>query len=106
MSTTEDTSTIDEKKTEDTDVTPDFKGFITNYISSIVFTIGIAIFLIGGLGLYTTKVAQSNILPTEHNCYPYENDKPTIDPIDCNIFETLFKSSLLKTFGFPCQMSP
>ena len=34
MSTTEDTSAIDEKKSEDTGgSSPDFKGFIKNYIS-------------------------------------------------------------------------
>ena len=66
MSTTQDTSVIDEKKAEETGTStgsPDFKGFATNYLFSIIFTIGIVIFVIGGLGLYTTKVAQSNILP-------------------------------------------
>ena len=94
MSTTEDTSTIDEKKTEDTDVTPDFKGFITNYISSIVFTIGIAIFLIGGLGLYTTKVAQSNILPDNIELAPYTVFDRVVKemPIDMNIMRPTFWS--------------
>lgn len=74
MSTTEDTSAIDEKKAEESGTSttsPDFKGFITNYLSSIIFTIGIFIFIIGGLGLYTTKVAQSNILPDNIELAPY-----------------------------------
>ena len=41
MSTTEDTSAIDEKKAEESGTSttsPDFKGFLFNYLSSIIFT--------------------------------------------------------------------
>ena len=41
----------------------DFKNFIKNYITSVIFGIGLLVFIIGGIGLYTTKVAQANILP-------------------------------------------
>jgi hypothetical protein len=88
MSTTEDTTTIDEKKEEESGTsTTDFKGFISNYLSSIIFTIGISIFVIGGLGLYTTKVAQSNILPDNIDLAPYTIiDRIVKDiPIDINI---------------------
>ena len=90
MSTTEDTTTIDEKKAEESGTSttsPDFKGFISNYLSSIIFTIGISIFVIGGLGLYTTKVAQSNILPDNIDLAPYTIiDRIVKDiPIDINI---------------------
>jgi len=74
MSTTQDMSAIDEKKAEKSGTSttsPDFKGFFFNYISSIIFTIGISIFIIGGLGLYTTKVAQANILPDNIDLAPY-----------------------------------
>jgi len=73
MSTTEDTSAIDDKKTEDTGTPPaDFKGFIFNYIYSIVFTIIISIFIIGGIALYTTKVVKAeNILPINIDYAPY-----------------------------------
>jgi hypothetical protein len=76
MSTTETTSSIDDKKTDETGTTtaqPDFKAFVTNYISSIIFTIGISIFVIGGLGLYTAKVAQSKILPANVDYAPYSD---------------------------------
>ena len=94
MSTTEDTSTIDEKKTEETGLTPDFKGFITNYISSVVFTIGITIFCVGGLGLYTTKVAQANILPDNIELAPYTVFDRVVKemPIDINIMRPFFWS--------------
>jgi hypothetical protein len=92
MSTTEDTSAIDEKKAEDSGVTPDFKGFMTNYLTSIVFTIGIGIFVIGGLGLYTTKVAQSNILPDDINLAPYTVIDRVVKemPVDINIMKPSF----------------
>ena len=58
MSETENTNAIDEKKTEETNNgSPDYKAFIKNYMSSIIFTIGFSVFIIGSLGLYTTKVA-------------------------------------------------
>jgi len=90
MSTTEDTSAIDEKKAEESGTSttsPDFKGFISNYLSSLIFTIGISIFIIGGLGLYTTKVAQANILPDNIELAPYTVFDRIVKekPIDMNI---------------------
>jgi len=106
MSTTENTSAIDEKKAEESGTSttsPDFKGFIANYLSSIIFTIGITIFIIGGLGLYTTKVAQANILPDNIELAPYTiidrivNDK--VNPIDINIMRTSFFSEYKETLS-------
>ncbi len=90
MSTTTETNNnaIDNKKgnTDDPKL-PDFKGFIKNYISSIIFTIGVSIFIVGGLGLYTAKVAQSNILPDNIELEPYTNIARVVEemPIDINI---------------------
>ena len=94
MSTTEDTSTIDEKKGEDTESSTKFKDFISNYLSSIIFTIGIGIFVIGSLGLYTTKVAQANILPDNIELAPYTViDRIVKDiPIDINIMRPSYLS--------------
>ena len=88
------TNTIDEKKTKENDFDPDFKGFIKNYISSIVFTIGITTFCFGGIGLYTTKVAQANILPDNIDLAPYTVfDRVVKDiPIDMNIMRPTFFS--------------
>jgi len=86
MSNTENTSAIDEKKNEETENTSsDFKGFIKNYLFSIVFTIGISIFIIGGLGLYTTKIAQSNILPDNIELAPYTIKDRVVKDIEINI---------------------
>jgi hypothetical protein len=97
MSTTEYASAIDEKKNEETTTSityTDYKKFVFNYLLSIIFTISITIFIIGTLGLYTTKVAQSNILPDDIKLAPYTvfdrivND----EPIDINIMRPSFFS--------------
>ena len=90
MSTTTETNNdnaIDEKKGNTESKLPDFKGFIKNYISSIIITIGLSTFLIGGLGLYTAKVAQSNILPDNIELEPYTGFSRIVEeiPIDINI---------------------
>lgn len=105
MSTTEDTSAIDEKKTEEfgtSTTSPDFKGFIKNYLSSIIFTIGISIFIIGGLGLYTTKVAQSNILPDDIELAPYTIFDRVVQPdfkVDMNVMRPSFFSDNKETLS-------
>jgi len=88
MSTTEDTSAIDEKKHEETTTSitsADFKNFIINYLLSIIFTIGITIFVIGTFGLYTTKVAQANILPDNIELAPYTIKDRVVKDIEINI---------------------
>lgn len=94
MSTTEPATAIDEKKEPDasqTNKNANLKGFITNYLSSIIFTIGISVLLIGSLGLYTTKVAQSNILPDNINLEPYTNVVRNVQEmaIDINIIKDI-----------------
>lgn len=97
MSTAEETSPIDQKKNEESEsstTSPNFKDFFTNYISSIIFTIGIGVFVIGTLGLYTTKVAQANILPDNIELAPYTViDRIVNDiPIDINIMRPSYLS--------------
>jgi hypothetical protein len=94
MSTKEDNKAIDEKKGNTDSKLPDFKGFIKNYISSIIFTVGLSTFIIGGLGLYTAKVAQSNILPDNIEFEPYTNIARVVEelPIDINIIRPIFIS--------------
>ena len=101
MSSTEDTSAIDEKKTEDSGNNQDFKGFATNYVSSIIVTIGIFIFIVGGLGLYTTKVAQANILPDNIEQAPYTIFDRIVKniPININVMRPTFWSENKDTFS-------
>ena len=101
MSTTEETTAIDEKKTEETGFTPDFKGFVKNYISSILFTIGISVFVIGTIGLYYTKIAQANILPDNIELAPYTSvDRIVQDiPIDINVMRPFLWSENKETLS-------
>lgn len=105
MSTTEDTSAIDEKKAAESGTSttsPDFKGFITNYFLSVVFTIGVSIFIIGGLGLYTSKVANANILPDNIELAPYTIFDRIVDDkcyIDINVMRPSFFSENKETLS-------
>lgn len=94
MSTTEETNTIDEKKNEETEFKPDYKAFAKNYLSSIILSIGFTVFFIGTIGLYYTKIAQSNILPDDIDLAPYTLiDRVVQDiPIDANIMRQSFWS--------------
>lgn len=91
MSETSDTSAIDEKNQE---TNSSSLGYFSN-VGGFVFNVFILFIIIalyfgsGGLILYSCKLGQSNILPTNEKCFPYENTKPNIQPISINIFNTL-----------------
>jgi hypothetical protein len=104
MSTSENTSAIEQKKNQETETSitsADFKKFLLNYLSSIILTISISIFIIGTIGLYTTKVAQANILPDNIELAPYTViDRIVNDiPIDINVMRPSFWSENKDTFS-------
>lgn len=83
-----DTSAIDEKKNKSEKP----KNALLNFSLSVFYqliTLGIII-LIGSLFLYTSKVAQTNILPTCLAYAPYTNVAPHVKeiPVDINIVKT------------------
>ena len=88
---TSDTPNIDEKKNIDSESnTNETTGNIISFVKT-VFTLLVIIiiyFSIGSFILFGCKLSQSNILPTEIDCYPYTNTKPKIEKIISNIFET------------------
>jgi hypothetical protein len=88
--TTTDTSAIDEKNAENEGTsssnTPNWYKFFSNTFSSLIFII-----LYFGIGigvLYSCKIGQSNIFPTDADCFPFSDAKPTVTPIQTNIFKT------------------
>jgi len=91
-STTNDTSAIDNKKDQEnsSNISSTFTSNIISFITSIIsiFLVILLYFSCSGLILFVCKIAQSNILPTEPDCYPYTESKPNIQPIDTNIFTT------------------
>jgi hypothetical protein len=73
MSATEST-TIDEKKAEDSGSTTDkadWKGFSKNFSNGLITGIFFGVVVIGSMGLFLAKVANSNILPTNCDIEPY-----------------------------------
>ena len=88
-----DSSAIDEKNQElNSSTTP--TSYLSNVVTFalnilIVFIIVVLYFGSSGLILYSCKLGQSNILPTDVHCYPYQDTKPSIQPIPINIFNTL-----------------
>jgi len=88
-----DTTAIDEKNKELNSSSP------TSYLSNvgtfafnvfIIFIIIAVYFGSSGLVLYACKIGQSNILPTDVHCYPYQDTKLNVQSIPINIFNTLF----------------
>jgi hypothetical protein len=101
MSTTESTTAIDDKKAEEegTTTSGNFYSFTLNYVTSIIFTIGVSVVLIGTLGLYTTKVAQSNILPDNVDLAPFTSIMRNVEeiPIDMHIVRDFTWSGVKNT---------
>jgi hypothetical protein len=87
MSDSSDTSAIDEKNQETNTASSNYfsnvGGFVFNVF--ILFIIIALYFGSGGLILYSCKLGQSNILPTDQNCFPYNEEKPEIKSIFSNI---------------------
>jgi hypothetical protein len=104
MSESSDTSAIDEKNNEQKSSSNN--NYFSN-IGSFIFTVIILFIMIAlyyassGLILYACKLAQSNILPTDVHCYPYEETKPNIQPIQTNIFTTYSDPELSMKMKFP-----
>lgn len=100
---TSDTSAIDDKKEDTTanttNIFSNIGGFFTTV--AILVLLIIAQFSFGGLILYACKIAQSNILPTDTECYPYTDVKPSIQEIQTNIFNTFTNPPLSMKLSFP-----
>ena len=103
-----DTQSIDDKKSSTSTETNDMvKNVGKFFISVLALTVFIIIhFLIGSLVLYSCKVGQSNILPTDENCFPYTDNIPNIESIKSNIFTTMFTDPQLSLkIQFPYDKS-
>ena len=104
MTETNDTSTIDDKKKEsNSSDNTSYISNIGNFLTAVITIFIVIILYFSGSGalLYACKIAQSNILPTEKKCYPYEDTKPNIQPIETNIFTTFTDPMLSLKLSFP-----
>ena len=99
------TSAIDNKKQggNSIDDTSQIASNVVSFITSIIviFIVILIYFSGSGLMLFICKLAQSNILPTEENCYPYTDGKPNIQSIQTNIFTTFTKPEMSMKMEFP-----
>jgi hypothetical protein len=100
---TSDTSAIDDKKEDTTTTTTNIFSKIGGFFTTVALLVLIIVaqFSYGGLILYACKLAQSNILPTDNDCYPYTDVKPTIQEIQTNIFSTFTNPPLSMKLSFP-----
>lgn len=80
-----------------------FTSNIVRFIISIITVIIVVLLYFSGssLILFVCKLAQSNILPTQANCYPYTESKPDIQPIKTNIFPTFTDPEMSMKLEFP-----
>jgi hypothetical protein len=100
---TNDTNTIDDKRILQSKISNEYVSKITSFLSSIIYIIIhiIIYFSFSGIILYLCKLAQSNILPTEINCFPYTNNEINITSIKSNIFNTWTDPPLSMKIEFP-----
>ena len=100
-----DTPDIDEKKNASSisagDIFKNMFQFIITVIVLILIVTGY--FTVGGLILYGCKIGQSNILPTEIDCFPYTDFKPEIQAVQSNIFITATDPPLSEKISFPYE---
>jgi hypothetical protein len=102
--TTNDTSAIDDKKNDNSSsISTSFASNIVNFITSVISVFIVVLLYFSGSSfiLFVCKLAQSNILPTEENCYPYTESKPNIQPIKTNIFTTFTDPEMSMKMEFP-----
>jgi len=91
--TNNDTLELDKKKeTNNSSSSSANKSFenITSFLVSVLITVLLIVgyFILGSIVLYECKLAQSNILPTSLECYPYTESSPEIQKVLTNIFIT------------------
>lgn len=99
-----DTSSIDEKKKQDSSVesyTSKVMGFMFSVV--VIFIIILLYFSSSSLILFVCKLSQANILPTDSKCAPYTSTHPDINPspIQTNIFTTFTEPEMSMKLEIP-----
>lgn len=96
------TQNLDEKKEKNKNTNTN-QNNIFSFLTSILITLIIIIFYFGfaGIILYECKLAQSNILPTNTECYPFTEKIPDIQKVLSNIFVTGSNPQQSIKLGFP-----
>lgn len=100
------TQELDKKKAQlisgsknKSNILKNISSFIITLLITIIIIIGYVIF--GSIILYECKLAQSNIIPTILECYPYTNNNLDIEKINSNIFITDTEPPKSSKINFP-----
>lgn len=105
MSDSTDTSAIDDKNNElnNSSNTSNYFSNLGKFLLTVIilFIIIVCYYSSSGLLLYACKLGQSNILPTDFDCYPYKKTMPNIQPIQTNIFTTFTDPEMSMKLSFP-----
>jgi hypothetical protein len=104
--TNNDTQELDKKKDTNNSSSSSANKSIKNigsFLVSVLITILLIVgyFILGSIVLYECKLAQSNILPTSLECYPYTETSPEIQKVLTNIFITNTEPQESVKLGFP-----
>jgi len=104
--TNNDTQELDKKKEINTSSSSSVNKTIKNtwsFLISLLTTLLLIVgyFIFGSIVLYECKLAQSNILPTSLECYPYTETLPEIQKILTNIFITNTEPQESVKLSFP-----
>jgi hypothetical protein len=104
--TNNDTQELDKKKQANTSSSGSANKSIKNigsFLVSVLITVLLIVgyFILGSIVLYECKLAQSNILPTSLECYPYTETSPEIQKVLTNIFITNTEPQESVKLSFP-----
>jgi hypothetical protein len=104
--TNNDTQELDKKKETLSSSSSSANSSIKNigsFLVSVLITVLLIVgyFIIGSIVLYECKLAQSNILPTSLECYPYTETSPEIQKVMTNIFITNTEPQESVKLSFP-----
>ena len=104
--TNNDTLELDKKKETNNSSSSSANKSIKNigsFLLSVLITVLLIVgyFIIGSIVLYECKLAQSNILPTSLECYPYTETSPEIQKVLTNIFITNTEPQESVKLSFP-----
>jgi hypothetical protein len=94
MSITESTAIDNKKKENETGTieSPNYGSFASQLISYVITTL-VIFGVIGSVGLYTCKIAQANVLPTDMDYYPFGDEIKEVDQIHIN-------TNVVKEYGY------
>ena len=104
--TNNDTQELDKKKESNSSSSSSVNETIKNtwsFLKAVLITVLLILlyFIFGSVVLYECKLAQSNILPTSLECYPYTGTSPEIQKVMTNIFVTNAEPQESVKLSFP-----